>query len=175
MFGYMLMRIRCLKVPILLNWVRFRPGIWDGGPTSSTGLGTCDKSPLLWVFKFSTNEGIKVVSDWHFTNISVEIRIPPSNVYGFFDLLSDLRGILVNYAKVGDWGKRVVEIRTVFVYGKGSWLGVFLDSLSKGPWCFSNIGGVTPHLPDIPNYRQCLSLVPWKPCPWDAYAVTWGC
>ena len=34
-----------LKVPMSLNWVRFRPGIWDGGATSSTGCGVCDKTP----------------------------------------------------------------------------------------------------------------------------------
>ena len=34
-----------LKFPILLNWVRFRPGIWDGGAISSTGRGAADSSP----------------------------------------------------------------------------------------------------------------------------------
>ena len=34
-----------LKFPILLNWVRFRPGIWDGGAISSTGRGATDSSP----------------------------------------------------------------------------------------------------------------------------------
>ena len=34
-----------LKFPILLNWVKFRPGIWDGGATSSTGRGAADSSP----------------------------------------------------------------------------------------------------------------------------------
>ena len=34
-----------LKVPILLNWVRLRPGIWDGGAISSTGWGAvCDRA-----------------------------------------------------------------------------------------------------------------------------------
>ena len=28
-----------LKFPILLNWVKLRPGIWDGGAISSTGWG----------------------------------------------------------------------------------------------------------------------------------------
>ena len=35
-----------LKFPILLNWVRFMPGIWVGGATSSTGRGA-DNSPTL--------------------------------------------------------------------------------------------------------------------------------
>ena len=34
-----------LKFPILLNWVKFRPGIWDSGATSSTGRGAADSSP----------------------------------------------------------------------------------------------------------------------------------
>ena len=33
-----------LKFPILLNWVKFRPGIWDSGATS-TGRGAADSSP----------------------------------------------------------------------------------------------------------------------------------
>ena len=34
-----------LKFPILLNWVRFRPGICDGGATSSAGRGASDRAP----------------------------------------------------------------------------------------------------------------------------------
>ena len=40
--------------------------------------------------------------DGHFTNISIEIRVQPSYVNGFFCLLSDLRGILVYNAKIID-------------------------------------------------------------------------
>ena len=36
-----------LKFPILLNWVRFRPGVWRVGATSSTGRGATDNSPTL--------------------------------------------------------------------------------------------------------------------------------
>ena len=39
--------------------------------------------------------------DGHFTNISVEIWVQPLNVYGFFCLPGDLRGILIDYVKVG--------------------------------------------------------------------------
>ena len=39
-----------LKFPILLNWVRFRPGICDGGATSSTGRRATDNSPTLGCF-----------------------------------------------------------------------------------------------------------------------------
>ena len=34
-----------LKFPILLNWVKFRPGICDSGATSSTGRGATESSP----------------------------------------------------------------------------------------------------------------------------------
>ena len=35
------------KFPILLNWVRFRPGICDGGASSSTGRGAADNALTL--------------------------------------------------------------------------------------------------------------------------------
>ena len=35
------------------------------------------------MFRFSTNEGVKTVRDRHFTNISIEIWVQSSNVYGF--------------------------------------------------------------------------------------------
>ena len=59
------------------------------------------------MFGFSTNEGVKAVWDGHFTNVLAEIWVQSLNVYGFFGLSSDLRGILVNYAKVIDGGQRV--------------------------------------------------------------------
>ena len=41
-------------------------------------------------------------------------------MYGFFGLLSGLRGIFVDYAKAGDGGQWVMEISTMFVYGRVS-------------------------------------------------------
>ena len=38
--------------------------------------------------------------DRHFTNISVEIGVQTSNVYGFLGLLADLERILVDYIEV---------------------------------------------------------------------------
>ena len=85
------------------------------------------------MFGFNTNEGVKTVSDRHFANIFIEIWVQPLNVYDFFHLLSALRGILVNYAKVIDGGQGVVKICTMFEYGRGAGLGVFLDPLPEGP------------------------------------------
>ena len=40
--------------------------------------------------------------DGHFTNISIETRVQPSYMNGFFGLSGDLRGILVYDVKIGD-------------------------------------------------------------------------
>ena len=45
-------------------------------------------------------EGVKTVWDGHFTSVPIEIWVKSSNIYGFFGLSSDLRGVLVNYDKV---------------------------------------------------------------------------
>ena len=70
------------------------------------------------MFGFSTNEGVKAVWDGYFTNIPVEIMVQSLNVYGFLGLLSDLRGVSVNYAEVFNRGQRVVEICAMFKYGR---------------------------------------------------------
>ena len=49
----------------------------------------------------------------HFTNISIEIRVQPSDVNGFFGLLSNLRGILVNNGEIVDGGQWAV-VHTMF-------------------------------------------------------------
>ena len=48
-----------LKVPISLNWVKFRPGIWDGGATSSTGCGAWDRSPTHGCLGLAPMRGLK--------------------------------------------------------------------------------------------------------------------
>ena len=91
-----------LKVPILLNWVRFRPGIWDGGAISSTGFGAvCDRAPTQGCLGFAPIRGSNSVG-WTFTNISIEIGVQPSYMNGFFGLSGDLGGILVYNAKIID-------------------------------------------------------------------------
>ena len=49
-----------LKVPILLNWVRFRPGIWHSWAISSTGCGeVCDIAPTWGCLGFPLIRGSK--------------------------------------------------------------------------------------------------------------------
>ena len=48
-----------LKVPTSLNWVRFRPGIWDGGATSSTEEGAWDRSPTYGCLGLAPMRGSK--------------------------------------------------------------------------------------------------------------------
>ena len=81
--------------------------------------------------------------DGHFTNISVEIWIQSLNMYGFFGLSSNLRGVLVDFAKVIDGGQWMMEIFTMSKYGRGVRFGVFFDPLPEGPGCFPDVRGVT--------------------------------
>ena len=49
-----------LKFPILLNWVKLRPGIWDGRATSSTDWGAiCDRTPTQGCLGFAPSKGSK--------------------------------------------------------------------------------------------------------------------
>ena len=66
-----------LNIPILLNWVRIRPGIWDGGAISSTGWGAiCDRAPTRGCLGLAPIRGVKTVWNGHFTNILIEIGVP---------------------------------------------------------------------------------------------------
>ena len=47
-----------LKFPILLNWVRLRPGIWDGGAISSTDWGATS-APMWGCLGFAPNRWSK--------------------------------------------------------------------------------------------------------------------
>ena len=87
---------------ISLNQVRLRPGICDGGATSSTEGGLWDRMPTCGCLGLAPMRGVKTVRDRHFTNISMEIWVQSSNVYSFLGLLSYLRGVFVNYAEVFD-------------------------------------------------------------------------
>ena len=87
---------------MLLNWVRFRPGISDSGAISSTGCGAvCDRAPTQGCLGFVPIRGSKQW-DGHFTNILIESGVQPSYMNGFFGLSGDLRGIFVYNAKIVD-------------------------------------------------------------------------
>ena len=88
-----------LKVTVLSNCVRFRPSIWDGEATSSTNCWGWDKSPLAGVWVLHLLEG-QSSEGWAFYQYSCWNLGQSLNVYGFFGLSSDLRGILVNNDKV---------------------------------------------------------------------------
>ena len=111
-----------LKFPILLNWVKLRPGIWDGGAISSTVWGVA-RAPTWGCLGLAPNRWSKQCG---------------------MDITCDLGGILVYDIKIRDGGQRMVEILTMFKYGRGCGLGVFFDPLAKGPRSFSNVGGVAP-------------------------------
>ena len=48
-----------LKAPILLNWVRFRSGIWDSGATSSTESWACERMSTQGCLGFTPRRGSK--------------------------------------------------------------------------------------------------------------------
>ena len=54
----------------------------------------------------------------------------------------------------------MVEISTVFKYGRGSQLGMFLDPLPEGPRMSHLHKKSCTHLPGIPNDRQHPSFGP---------------
>ena len=92
-----------LKVPILLNWVRFRPGIWDGGAISSTGWGSvCERAPTWGCLGFAPIRGSKQCGMDILPIFWLKLG---SNLLIWMASLASLvilRGILVYNAKVSD-------------------------------------------------------------------------
>ena len=93
----------------------------------------------------------------------------------FLGLSGDLRGFLVNYVEVIDWGKKVMEILAVFQYGRCCRLGVFFDSLTQSPWRFLQYRRSCIHLPYTPSGRLDPSFGHWRSCPLGASAWISGC
>ena len=132
-----------LKFPILLNWVRLRPGIWDCGAISSTDWGAT--RALTWgCLGFAPNRWSKQCGMDILPIFLLRTRVQSPYMDGFFGLPCDLGGILIYDVKIRDGRQRMVEIFTMFKYGQGFRLRVFLDPLTKVPRHFSNIGRVTP-------------------------------
>ena len=148
-----------LKVPILLNWVKLRPGIWDSGAISSTSWGAiCDKAPTwgclgLAPIRGSKQCGMDILPIFR-------LRLGSNLLMWMASLASgDLRGILVYNATIRDGRQQVVEIFTVFKYGWGCWLGVFLDPFTKSPGGFPNVGWVAPICRAFPVVDYVFLLV----------------
>ena len=94
-----------LKLPISLNWVRFRPGICDGGATSSTEGGLWDRRPTHGCLGLAPMRGSK---QWGIDILPIfllRVWVQSSNVNGFLGLSSYLRGVFVNYTEVFNWGQ----------------------------------------------------------------------
>ena len=119
-----------LKFPILLNWVKFRPGIWDGGATSSTGRGATDNSPTLGCFGLAPS---RLSKQWGMDILPIFLlRLGSSHLMWIASLAS-----LVNWE-----GSLSIMLKSS-MEGRGWWkslqcfsmadvvdLGVFFDSLA---------------------------------------------
>ena len=119
-----------LKFPILLNWVKFRPGIWDGGATSSTGRGAADNSPTLGCFGLAPS---RLSKQWGMDILPIFLlRLGSSRLMWIASLASlvNWEGSLSIMLKSSMEGRGVMEILAVFQYGRCCRLGVFFDSLA---------------------------------------------
>ena len=132
-----------LKFPILLNWVRLRPGIWDGGAISSTDWGAA-RAPTQGCLGFAPNRWSKQCG----------MDILPIFL---LRLGSSLLMWMASLASRVIWEGSLSMMLKSEMEGRGWWkslqclsmaevvdLGVFFDPLAKGSRCFSNIGGVAP-------------------------------
>ena len=118
-----------LKFPILLNWVRFMPGIWVGGVTSSTDDAT-DNSPTLGCLGLAPS---RLSKQWGIDILPIfllRLGSSPSDVDRLLGLSGDLGRFFVNNVEVIDGGERVVKILAVFQYSRCCRFGVFFDPFS---------------------------------------------
>ena len=133
------------KFPILLNWVKLRPGIWDSGASSSTDWGSiCDRAPTWGCLGFAPSKVSKQCGMDILPMFLLRFGSNLSYVDGFFCLPGDLRGILVYDIKIQDGGQWMVVILTMFKYAEVVDLECSFDPFTKGPRCLSNVGQVTP-------------------------------
>ena len=116
-----------LKFPILLNWVRFRPGIWSSGATSSTGRGAADNSPTLGCLGLAPS---RLSKHWGMDIFPIFLlRLGSSHLMWIASLASlvtweDSLSIMLKSLMEG---RGVMEILAVFQYGRCCQLGVFFD------------------------------------------------
>ena len=118
-----------LKFPILLNWVRFMPGIWVGGATSSTD-GSTDNSPTLGCLGLAPS---RLSKQWGIDILPIFLlRLGSSRLMWIASLASLVtwEGSLSMMLKSLMEGERVVKILAVFQYGRCCRFGVFFDPFS---------------------------------------------
>ena len=99
------------KVPILLNWVIFKPGIWDGGATSSTDTGAWKKSLTSRCLGLAPMRGSKQCG----------IDILPIFLLGFG---SNLQMCVASFASWVIWKGSVSTMLKLEMEGKGWWWSV---------------------------------------------------
>ena len=163
-----------LKVPIFLNWVRFRSGICDGGATSSTDSWTCNKSPTQGCLGSAPMSRSK---QWG-------IDILPIFLLRFG---SSLQMCMASLAFLVIWEGSLLIMLKLEIDGKGWWKLVQCLCMAdvstwivpwpspQGPLMFLQNRRSYTLLPGIPNGRQCLSFGLWRSCLWGASAEIWGC
>ena len=157
-----------LKVPMLLNWVRFRPGIWDGGATS-TGCGAvCDKAPTRGCLGLAPIRGSKQCG---------------MDILPIFQLRlgSSLLMWMASFASWVIWEGSLSIMLKLLMDGSGWWkslqclsmaevvdLECSLTLFAKSPRGFLQCRMNYTHLPGIPNGTLCPFFDQWRSCLWDA-------
>ena len=142
-----------LKVPILLNWVRFRPGIWDSGAISSTGWGAVyDRAPTWGCLGLAPIRGSKQCG---------------MDILPIFQLRlgSNLLIWMASLASLVIWqGSLSIMLKSSCqrwkVMGGGNLYSVvFLDHFAKSPRGFSDVGWVARIYLTFPMVDYVLLLV----------------
>ena len=164
-----------LKFPILLNWVKFRPGIWDGGATSSTGRGAADNSPTLGCFGLAPS---RLSKQWGMDILPIFLlRLGSSRL-----IVDHLLGLVWWLEKVlcqlcwspqwkeeGDGNPCSVSVWQML----STWSVLWLSRLE--PWRFLQYMRSYIHLLYTPSDRLDPSFGHWRSCPLGASALTSGC
>ena len=154
-FRYMLS-----QVPILLNWVKLRPGIWDSGAISSTGWGAiCDKTPTwrclgLALIRGSKQCGMDILPIF-------QLRLGSSILMWMVSLASlviwegSLSIMLKSEMEGNGWWKSLQCLSMAEVVD----LECFLDPFTKSPGSFPDVGWVAPICLAFPVVDYVFPLV----------------
>ena len=107
-----------LKDPISLNWVRFRPGIWDGGTVLSTGSWAWERWSTHGCLGFTPKRGSKQYG----------IDILPIFLLGFG---SNLQMWMASLASQVTWEGSLSIMLKLESDGNGSWWSVQCFSMAE--------------------------------------------